>query len=115
MKRLPILILALTIISGGYLNINAAPYLSADIVRDGDQYSDISMLAELPLKFEGPGWIIDPGVAWTAWAGNVNWIEYTAELNIGNWNIGLNAINHTIDMGLGDDPEWYEQFEIKIV
>jgi len=115
MKRLTILILALTIISGGYLHINAAPYLSADIVRDGDQYSDISMLAELPVKFEGPGWIIDPGVAWSFWAYVEDWIEYTAELNSGNWNIGLNAINHTSDdMGLGNDPEWYEQFEIKI-
>jgi len=97
------------------LHINAAPYLSADIVRDGDQYSDISMLAELPVKFEGPGWIIDSGVAWSYWSWNEDWIEYTAELNIGNWNIGLNAINHTThDMGLGNDPEWYEQFEIKI-
>lgn len=96
------------------MHINAAPYLSADIVRDGDQYSDISMLAEFPLTFEGPGWIIDSGVAWSAWTWNEDWIEYTPELNKGNWNIGLNAINHTIDMGLGNDPEWYEQFEIKI-
>jgi hypothetical protein len=114
MNRLPIFILALSIISGGYLHIHAAPYLSADIVRDGDQYSDISMLAEFPLTSEGPGWIIDPGVAWTYWSWYEGWIEYTAELNSGNWNIGLNVINHPSDYGLGNDPEWYEQFEIKI-
>ena len=90
----------------------AAPYVDADIIISGDQYSDVSMLATLP---EGPGWIIAPGIAWTAWSNHGDWIEYTVELSDGNWNIGLNAINYgESGLGLGVDSDWYKQFEIKI-
>jgi hypothetical protein len=51
--------------------------------------------------YEGPDSII-----WTNW-GN-NWVEYKANLEAGNWNIGVNVINRGY---LGTDS-WYSRFEI---
>jgi hypothetical protein len=93
----------------------AGAYLSADILLAGDQYSDLSLIAEQPMRYDGPGWVISSGLAWTAWSKDQDWIEYTLHLSAGNWNIGLNAINHSEDSaGLGENALWYPQFEIKM-
>ena len=55
----------------------------------------------------GNEWYIEGDSIWTAW-GN-QWVEYTAELHAGTWNIGLNAINHG---NLGGDDGWYTEFQI---
>ncbi len=110
-KTILIIICWVEIIFNGGLAL-ASPYADADIQIAGDQYSDVSMLATLP---EAAGWCIVSGAAWTAWSNYGDWIEYTVELTDGNWHIGLNAINYGEDeVGLGSDPEWYKQFEVKI-
>jgi hypothetical protein len=64
------------------------------------------------INFDGVGtssrsgtWFEDDSSIWTAWANTNSWVEYTAHLDLGNWNVGLNVINHG---NLGTN--WYGQF-----
>jgi len=76
-------------------SVYAIPYTGADIELQGDSHSSISSR-----WFNG-----SDGAIWTAWANQ--WVEYTADLAAGNWNVGLNVINHgNLDTG------WYSQFEV---
>ena len=78
-------------------SVYATPYTGADIELLGNDYSDIS---------DSSKWRdIGGGAIYTPWARH--WVEYTADLTAGNWNIGLNVINH------GNlDNNWYSQFEV---
>ena len=71
-------------------------YSGSDITFAGKAYTDISS-----------GWYTAGDAIWTANSGS--WVEYTANLDLGNWNIGLNVINHG---NLGSDSGWYPQFEV---
>lgn len=86
----------------------ASPYTGADIEMLGVNYSAISSrdMSNTPQSGEKTWYSTDSGAVWTAW-GNL-WVDYSAFLDVGNWNIGLNVINHG---NLGDDG-WYSQFEI---
>ncbi len=79
----------------------ASAYTTDDITRLGNEYSGISN--EKPSSENG--WYISETSIWTAWANQ--WVEYTADLTEGTWNIGLNAINNG---NLGED--WYAVFNI---
>ena len=68
----------------------ATPYAGADIILSGDEYSSIEGLVA---NGASGTWFDLEGSVYTAWSNN--WVEYTANLTPGNWNIGLNAINHT--------------------
>jgi len=76
-------------------SVYAIPYTGADIELQGDSYSSISSR-----WFNG-----SDGAVWTAWANQS--VEYTADLAAGNWNIGLNVINHG-NLHTG----WYSQFKV---
>lgn len=85
-------------------NVYATSYTGADIERTGVEYSDI-------LSIDQPGvrdWssMADSSI-WTAWARQ--WVEYSADLDEGNWNIGLNVTNIYGELG----HDWYSAFEIK--
>ena len=71
-------------------SVMAVPYSGADIMLLGDEYSSIEGLVD---NGAAKTWFDLDGSIYTAW-GN-NWVEYTAYLTAGNWNIGLNAINHS--------------------
>jgi hypothetical protein len=88
-------------------SVGACPY-DADIILDGSDYSDISGIR----NSEPEGWVIDSDVIYTFWENE--WVEYTAYLTEGIWEIGICAINysHPGHDGLGSDPSWYPQFEL---
>lgn len=73
----------------------ATPYSRADIVLDASSYSKSS-----------DRWFTDDSSIWTAWANQ--WVEYTVELEPGEWNLGLNVINHGYIT-----PEWYPYFIVQ--
>lgn len=73
----------------------SAAYTGADITIQADQFSDSSAR-----------WTtLGDGSIYTAWAGQ--WVTYDVALTEGNWDIGLNVINHG---NLGTD--WYSEFKI---
>lgn len=77
------------------ISASAVPYTGADIELQGNEYTGTSTR-----WFDGAD-----GAIWTAW--DHQWVEYTADLTAGNWNIGLNVVNHgNLDTG------WYSQFEV---
>lgn len=81
-------------------------YSGADIILNGDQYSDI-IHGEVNNPDNPGGWYtVDDNAIRTGFENQ--WIEYEAELIQGNWNIGLNVINSG---NLGSDG-WYTHFEI---
>jgi hypothetical protein len=83
----------------------ATPYAGADIELLGNGYSDISEIRDTYISGD-PNWFNGTdGAIWTAWSGE--WVEYTTALTTGNWNIGLNVINHG-NLGSG----WYSQFSV---
>lgn len=83
----------------------ALPYSGADILQNGNEYSNISNMGDTPVS-GGNEWYVEGDSIWTAWANQ--WVEYTAHLTPGTWNIGLNAINH----GELGDSNWYSEFQI---
>ena len=93
MKKFGLILLALIL----PLSVHALPYSGADITLLGTQYSDI--------RTGTNAWFTNADAIYTNWSGN--WVEYTADLDAGNYNIGLNVINHG-DIGTG----WYSQFQI---
>lgn len=80
----------------------ATPYTGSDIEFYGDQFSAIKSVDQVDVK----DWSKLAGHSiYTAWANQ--WVEYSAYLDVGNWNIGLNVTNH------GNlDENWYTQFEV---
>lgn len=84
---------------------HAMPYTGADIELAGAAYTNISNLGDTPVS-GGNEWYVEGDTIWTAWAGQ--WVEYSADLSAGTWNIGINATNHG---SLGDG--WYAYFEVK--
>jgi len=101
----------------GAADLMAMPYGDADIVLNGADFSAISAFDPVgPLTSHANEWYrrnpdgtdnYASGTAiYTAWSGL--WVEYTADLDAGNWNIGLNAVNFG-DLGNG----WYTQFEVQ--
>jgi len=76
-------------------SVYATPYTGADIELLGNEYTISS-----DRWFDGA----DDAI-WTAWANQ--WVEYTEDLTAGNWNIGLNVINHG-NLGTG----WYSHFDV---
>lgn len=95
------LILILGMTSAGW----ALPYEGADIMLNGNEFSKISKLGTTP-KSGGHEWYEDGDTIYTNWANQ--WVEYTAHLTEGEWNIGLNVQNRG---NLGDN-DWYTQFRI---
>ncbi len=80
------------------------PYTGADITQKGTDYSAIEKLGSTPVSGDN-AWYEEGDSIWTAW--DDVWVEYTADLTVGTWNIGLNAINH----GLLNE-NLYAQFRI---
>ncbi len=86
----------------------ATPYTGADIELDGTAFSSIdgnTLYNDLAGKSYVWGKTGDN--VYTNW-GNL-WIEYSASLTPGNWNIGLNAINYGDTLG---PSGWYQFFDI---
>ncbi|MCP4344168.1 MAG: hypothetical protein GY795_01410 [Desulfobacterales bacterium] len=106
MKKMLVSVSAVLILLGvshfGYADI----YSGADIILNGDQYSDI-IYGEVNNPDNPGGWYTADNNAIRNGFGN-QWVEYEAELTEGNWNIGLNVINSG---NLGSDG-WYTYFEI---
>ncbi len=75
--------------------VGATPYTGSDIELLGNGYTSASN------RWSDVG----DGAIYTAWANE--WVEYETYLTAGNWNIGLNVINHGY-LGSG----WYTQFRI---
>ena len=103
--------ITLTVLAGVLLfagQAAALPYGPADITMKATEYTAISALGTT-VHSGGNEWYTGASgeSIWTAWAGQ--WVEYTTDLTQGNWNIGLNVINHG---NLGTDPNWYSAFEI---
>lgn len=91
---IPALLIA-TLASG---TAQAFEYTDADIEIDAVDYSGIS---------DASRWFATgDGGMYTAW-GN-NWLEFTAYLDVGEWNVGINAINQG---NLGEN--WYSEFEVR--
>lgn len=86
-------------------SVYATPYTGADIELLGNEYSGISKMGTTPVSGGLEWYNGEDGAIWTAWANR--WVEYTADLTAGNWNIGLNVINHG-NLGTG----WYSRFEV---
>ena len=86
-------------------SVYAVPYTGADIELSGNQFSAISEIRDNYIPGD-PNWFNGTdGAVWTAWAHQ--WVEYTADLTAGNWNIGLNVVNHgNLDTG------WYSHFDV---
>lgn len=86
--------------------VYATPYTGADIELWGNEYSDISEMGSTPVSGGHEWYNGGDNAIWTAWGGQ--WVEYTATLKMaGNWNIGLNVINHG---NLGTN--WYSHFQV---
>lgn len=86
-------------LSGPAMNVQATPYTGADIELDGVEYSKIQTGKK--------GWFSSDDSIYTFW--DNRWVEYSAYLTAGVWNIGLNVINHG---NLGTD--WYSDFKISL-
>ncbi|VAW36530.1 hypothetical protein MNBD_DELTA03-1106 [hydrothermal vent metagenome] len=85
----------------------ATPYTGANIVLAGTDYSSISsktIYDDLTGRHYGWGRTGNETI-YTNWNG---WVKYSAHLTKGNWNIGLNAINHGDTLG----SDWYSSFEV---
>lgn len=113
MKKLLMFLLSMCLILGFANSTLSAPYTGADIIIDGYNYSDIIDVDQAPGPNTIRPWFVDGTAIYTNWAYNdelnqYNWVEYTADLTIGNWNIGLNAINNG-----GNLPASYTAFEIE--
>ncbi len=81
---------------------SATPYTGADIELQGTWYSNIDSIDDTNVK----DWTsLGDGSIYTAWANQ--WVEYSADLTAGTWNIGLNVINQG-DLG----TNWYANFEV---
>jgi hypothetical protein len=83
--------------------LQASPYTGADIELSGQSYSDLQMRSGNRDRWfdVGSDSIYSP---WSSWA------EYTVDLYAGNWNIGINVINHgNIAGGTG----WYDNFLVR--
>ena len=106
MRKMMVMVLAMLMGVGISGAAWALPYGDADILKDGTEYSAISALGTVP-QSGGNEWYEEGDSIWTAWSGQ--WVEYTADLHAGTWNIGLNATNHG---NLGDDDGWYTEFQI---
>jgi len=88
------------------VSVSAAPYTGSDIELLGKAYSDAEAIGGT-FQSGGNEWYVEGNSVWTAWS-NI-WIEYTATLYDGTWNIGINAINHG---NLGSSSSWYAEFKI---
>jgi hypothetical protein len=73
----------------------AIPYTDADYELNGSDYS----------LSTGTWYDTAEGETWTAWA-NMS-VTYEYDLEAGNWNIGLNVVNHGY-LGTG----WYWAFQV---
>ena len=84
--------------------VMALPYQYADgcpyIEFDGNEFS----AAQVGVNGE-QRWFTDGTSVYTPW--DNQWIEYTADLTEGSWDIGINATNQG-NIGTG----WYFQFEV---
>lgn len=83
----------------------AAPYVGADIVVNGSDYTAVSALADPPTE----GWWVDGTAIWSNT--DQQWAEYEVDLTAGDWLVGIDATN---EGSLGDDPTWYPQFELSV-
>lgn len=97
MKRLVAAVAAASVILVAPLMTQAAPFADPDIYLAGSSYSAVS---------DESRWFTQAdGSVFTAWANQ--WIEYTVDLGVGTWNIGLDAINQG---NIGED--WYNEFRV---
>ncbi len=87
-------------------SVDAAPYVGADLVFDGSDFSAVSALKSSPTE---DGWTIEGSAIWTNTADQ--WAEYDVELTAGRWVTGIEAIN---EGSLGDDPFWYPFYELTV-
>lgn len=102
MKKIVLVLLVILFLA---TSVYAVPYTGADIELLGNEYSAISEIRDNYISGD-PNWFNgQDGAIWTAWAGQ--WVEYSANLTAGNWNIGLNVINHG-NLGTG----WYSRFQV---
>jgi len=93
-KKLLGFLCIILLLLGFSLSANAALYAGADIVINGkDRIADSG------------NWFEEGNAIYTYWGDT--WAEFEAYLEPGNWNIGLNAINHG-----GELPAAYTNFEI---
>ncbi len=106
MKKMLISVSVVLILLGVSHFGHADIYSGADIILNGDQYSDI-IYGEVNNPDNPGGWYTADSNGIRNGFGN-QWIEYEAELSEGNWNVGLNVINSG---NLGSDG-WYTHFEI---
>ena len=96
MKKFSVCLFSLLLFVGVAGAVYAAPYTGADITFAG-----------VDNTAKSGRWFTEGDAIWTAWSGE--WVEYTAYLDAGNWNIGLNIINHG---DLGPYSGWYPQFKM---
>ena len=91
--------LCITLLLVGFsLSANAAPYTGADITINGKDRVD-------DLGTSGWDW---KEIGNAIGCRSTGWVEFSADLEPGNWNIGLNAINWG-----GELPLWYTDFTIE--
>lgn len=85
----------------------AEPYTGADITLLGDEFSATSgFTTDAPESGAKMWYSTSEGALYTYWAHL--WVEYTVNLDKGNWNMGLNVTNH----GNIDKENWYSYFLI---
>jgi len=76
------------------LSVYALPYIGADIMKYGIEYSAISPSIDASTT---PTWYTNGTAIYTNWDGIDHpsiWVEYDAAITQGSWNIGLNVQNH---------------------
>jgi hypothetical protein len=106
-KHVRTLLLAMLFI-GISVSAHAVSYTGSDITLLGTEFSAISSFdtTNTPESGELTWYSTSTGAIWTAW-GKL-WVEYSVDLDAGNWNMGLNVTNHG---NIGDNG-WYSYFQI---
>lgn len=94
-------IISFALFFGLTVSANATAYTGADTEFLGTQYTGIKSIND-DAKNDWASTKNDS--IWTAWANT--WVEYTAYLDVGEWNIGINAKNIYGSLGTG----WYTDF-----
>jgi hypothetical protein len=99
MKKLVAVAMAASVLLVTPLMCHALPFADPDIYLKGNEYTAIS-------TNPGQNWTTNPdGSISNLYAGQ--WVEYSAYLAVGNWNIGLDVINQG-NLGTG----WYNEFQV---
>lgn len=95
------------LLSAVFTNSNAALYYGSDIELSGQDYSASQHFTSGSRAGTNRWFDVGTDGIYSPWA---SWIEYTVDLDAGNWNIGLNVINNgNLEEGSG----WYDNFLVR--